>query len=93
MASTSEAAPARAPVSWIPFVASAALAALGIQLALRAPLPAPSAFGALALLVCLRSYWRGRRVERLLLSGTSIRCSVPGAMRSTTSPIAKTMAR
>jgi hypothetical protein len=66
-------------ISWIPFVASAALAALGIQLVLRAPFLALG-FGALALLVFLPQLLARRRVKRLLLSGDVD--SVLGAWRN-----------
>jgi hypothetical protein len=66
-------------ISWIPFVASAALAALGVQLVLRAPLLA-LAFGVLALLVFMPQLLARRRVKRLLLSGDVD--SVLGAWRT-----------
>ncbi len=77
--------------TWIPFVASAALAALGIHLALRAPLLALG-FGLLALVVFIPQLLARRRVKRMLLSGDVD--SVLGAWRTAldTVPHRETMA-
>lgn len=63
----------RAPLSarflaWLPFVASAALVALALDLALRSPLLG-GLLGTLALLVFLPQLLSRRRVRRILVSG------------------------
>ena len=55
-------------LAWLPFVASAALVAVAIELALRAPLVALG-LGSLAAISLVPSFLARRRVRRLLLSG------------------------